>query len=595
MQLDALTICYLSRELADRLEGTRVIKALEPSRGRAVFLLEREKTTLTLICSTDPALQLIYLSWTYKAKRSETGPFAERFNKAASGSSVRCVKVASEDRVLVLKLDGKFSRSGKDRQMNLYFYMTGSGGNIILKDVSSKKRICSLSPPARSIKTEELKLIDPSAEPLLLSVNNLDQAEANKSLAKLSWNSLIAAVRPAVYGSSYSLAATISCLALERKKRENEDSGIGFGWTRVIYQTAKMLARADSLPTAVFDSSIPGKCAFFPVDPGFLPGAERVTGYDISDLLEKVSAREAGRTTRESKQDETSSRLIVSLEKYSRKLEKRLKKINADLEETASKEIVREKAVLLLANASKEIKGKEEITFDRISATGETLNIKLDPKLTVAENAGAYFKKYRKLKNGKSIMRSRLEETMDLKSRIEEIIGFLKNDEASPERIEEAKSLLGGEGSPRSARPDQKSGGKSEERVKYRKFVIKDGWELLVGKSAKDNDSLTFKTAASGDIWLHAEGTAGSHAIIKRAGKKDPPSAGALEEAASITAFYSSSRYSALVPVIVAEKRYVRRVRGAPPGTALYSKSKTIFAEPKDPTGRTDRNRESGS
>ena len=38
---------------------------------------------------------------------------------------------------------------------------------------------------------------------------------------------------------------------------------------------------------------------------------------------------------------------------------------------------------------------------------------------------------------------------------------------------------------------------------------------ILVGKTAKDNDHLTFKVGKPDDLWLHARGTLGSHVIIR--------------------------------------------------------------------------------
>ena len=39
----------------------------------------------------------------------------------------------------------------------------------------------------------------------------------------------------------------------------------------------------------------------------------------------------------------------------------------------------------------------------------------------------------------------------------------------------------------------------------YRTVVI-DGFEVLVGRSAADNDHLTFRVAAPRDQWLHVAG-----------------------------------------------------------------------------------------
>ena len=36
--------------------------------------------------------------------------------------------------------------------------------------------------------------------------------------------------------------------------------------------------------------------------------------------------------------------------------------------------------------------------------------------------------------------------------------------------------------------------------------VERDGWQILVGKSARDNDRLTFDVADRHDLWFHVAG-----------------------------------------------------------------------------------------
>ena len=57
----------------------------------------------------------------------------------------------------------------------------------------------------------------------------------------------------------------------------------------------------------------------------------------------------------------------------------------------------------------------------------------------------------------------------------------------------------------------------------YRTFVV-EGFEILVGRSEDDNDTLTFDVAEPHDLWLHvAGGTAGSHVVIRNPEKGDVP------------------------------------------------------------------------
>jgi predicted ribosome quality control (RQC) complex YloA/Tae2 family protein len=57
-----------------------------------------------------------------------------------------------------------------------------------------------------------------------------------------------------------------------------------------------------------------------------------------------------------------------------------------------------------------------------------------------------------------------------------------------------------------------------------------------------------------------------------------------IEAAASYAAFFSQARNSRMVPVIVTEKRYVRKPRRSPPGMAVCLREKTVMAAPRRPS-----------
>ena len=115
-----------------------------------------------------------------------------------------------------------------------------------------------------------------------------------------------------------------------------------------------------------------------------------------------------------------------------------------------------------------------------------------------------------------------------------------------------------------------------------RRYVTRDGWTVLVGRTNKENDYLTHVLAKPNDLWFHVHGAAGSHVVLRREGRKDNPSAKTVEETASIAAHYSKARHSGKVPVIYTEKRYVRKPRKGAPGLALCTREKSIMVRPAD-------------
>lgn len=120
---------------------------------------------------------------------------------------------------------------------------------------------------------------------------------------------------------------------------------------------------------------------------------------------------------------------------------------------------------------------------------------------------------------------------------------------------------------------------KQQDATPYKKFEI-DGFTVLVGKNAADNDKLTFGIAKKDDLWLHAKDVAGSHVIIQNPSKKEIPKP-LLEKAAQLAAYYSKGKGSDLYPVLFTLKKFVRKPKGAGPGKVLVDKEKTLLVEPK--------------
>src|SRR5690606_5180664 len=46
------------------------------------------------------------------------------------------------------------------------------------------------------------------------------------------------------------------------------------------------------------------------------------------------------------------------------------------------------------------------------------------------------------------------------------------------------------------------------------RLTSREGYAIYVGRSAGQNEQVTFKIAAPNDIWLHARGIPGAHVVI---------------------------------------------------------------------------------
>ena len=71
--------------------------------------------------------------------------------------------------------------------------------------------------------------------------------------------------------------------------------------------------------------------------------------------------------------------------------------------------------------------------------------------------------------------------------------------------------------------------------------IERDGWEILVGKGAHDNDELSTKIAEPLDYWFHVQDYSGSHVIIRCPDGIEPPHE-IVQYAAQLAAWHSKAR-----------------------------------------------------
>jgi predicted ribosome quality control (RQC) complex YloA/Tae2 family protein len=196
------------------------------------------------------------------------------------------------------------------------------------------------------------------------------------------------------------------------------------------------------------------------------------------------------------------------------------------------------------------------------------IRIKLKKELNAQKNAEVY---YRKAKNEK-IEIEKLEEALEKKEK--ELAGITTqiNTIQAFQSLKELRKYLKEIGlSTEKSAPDPSSLFKRYEYM---------GFEILVGKNAKNNDLLTQQYAYKEDLWLHARDVTGSHVIIKyQAGKNFPEPV--IEKAAGLAAWYSKLKNDTVCPVIVTPKKFVRKTRDLPEGAVIVEKEKVVLVEPK--------------
>lgn len=210
----------------------------------------------------------------------------------------------------------------------------------------------------------------------------------------------------------------------------------------------------------------------------------------------------------------------------------------------------------------------------------EGAQIVLDPARSPVENAQDRFRAYDKAKSALAHVPERLAEVDARLAGLEQLAALLDLAD-SFEQIAE----IGREAEEQGYLKAQSTARKPKtRRLSPLRVTSSDGYTIYVGRSAQQNEQVTFKLSAPDDLWLHARGFPGAHVLIKSGGSDVPETT--LHEAAALAAYFSKGRGEAAVDVDVVRRRMVRRVPGGPPGLVTIRAEHTVRVPPRAPAER---------
>jgi len=263
----------------------------------------------------------------------------------------------------------------------------------------------------------------------------------------------------------------------------------------------------------------------------------------------------------------------AALRKKLSRQEKLLHQLEQDLESHANLEEQKRLGDLLLANVSTAKRlGKRVAIIDYFADEAPTIEIELDESVSLPEEAARRFALYARSKRAVS----------QINTRKDEVIGRLRELELERESLE--KDIAAGHPVTTPLPSVPSAGGIRKPGQKIpgaRRYLSSDGLEILVGRTARDNDQLTFKIARPNDLWLHAADYGGSHVLVRNSSRKPLPHR-TLIEAAQLAAWFSQARKDPKVDVHYTERKFVNKIKGGKPGLVRLQRFKTITVEPKE-------------
>lgn len=234
---------------------------------------------------------------------------------------------------------------------------------------------------------------------------------------------------------------------------------------------------------------------------------------------------------------------------------------------TERSETYRNLGDVLLAS-QQDTKGKTRITTPDF--TGEELTIVVNPQLTTYENAEQY---YARAKKSAQRVEHAMRELPNLRRELERAEAAVAaiDDLSDEEVVKRARKLK-----------------QAHEREQRRRelpglrTMSPSGIPIVIGRSSRENDKVTFTQAKSRDLWFHAQGYRGSHVILQSRGREVPFHD--VLYAAALAAGYSEASDSGNVPVDYTERKHVWRQKGGGPGAVHFTQYRTVWVDPRKVT-----------
>ena len=233
---------------------------------------------------------------------------------------------------------------------------------------------------------------------------------------------------------------------------------------------------------------------------------------------------------------------------------------------------------LLLANIATAVRdGNRVQVTDYYTEGAPAIEIEVDENRSLQDEATARFRQYTKAKRAAEEIAERLKqidrETTTLEQRLKQLDQIIQSrDEMALDSFEKPKPAPKVQPK-KSAKPEKISG--------VRRYLSSDGYEILVGRAARDNDNLTFRVAQPNDLWMHTGDYPGSHVVVRNPTRKEIPHR-TIIEAAQLAGRFSQASDDTKVVVHYTERKFLSKPKGAAPGLVRLSRFRSITVEPKE-------------
>ena len=576
MAFDAGMLAAAAHEIRSTVLGARVEKINQPSRDEIVILIRSYDGGRRIDIQTGANPRICFTG-----NNPENPPVPPMFcmllRKHLSGAKLTDVRQEGFERVVTLEFEAR-DEMGFLCVRRLVAEIMGKYSNLIFTDGDGKilgaVKLVDFS-------TSGLRQILPGMKyELPPKQDKADPMTADKE----TFLSLLSAYSPEkgadrfltdrFFGISAAVAREI-CFRAAGHTDEPVAMTDGERLWREFSSVTEMIRTGAFLPTAVYDEG--GK----PVEYAFLPLTQYGEGFvtktysGAGELLDTYFAER----DRETNLHQKASDLLRLLTNAEARVRKKLELQRAELADCEKGSGYKRAGDLITANLwqlKRGMKQAELTDYEDLRPDGSfgTVTVTLDERLSPAENAQKYFRKYTKSKNARVVLTGQV-------ARDEEELTYLYSVFDSLSRAETSNDLMEIRGelfrSGYASKMKNYSAPKKSTVPTVMKFRTGGGLSVLCGKNNVQNEYVTHKLAEKTDYWFHAKGVPGSHVVLVTGGTE--PDAADFTDAAEIAAFYSQAEGQNIAVDYTLAKN-VKKPAGGKPGFVIYHTNWTAYVTP---------------
>ena len=582
MALDGAFVHFLTKELKDELCGARVSQIHQPNRDELIVAVRTFNGNKKLLISARANSPRV--NFTKNAPENPASPpmLCMLLRKRLCGAKIFDVRQPDLERIIFLDFDAT-NDLGDPIRLTLAVEIMGKYSNVIFIDengiiIDALKRVDPTMTTQRLV-LPGMKYELPPAQNKM-SMLDVEPSEIVKAVVgRQPPEKLNKAILNTVQGVSPIVCRELEYLIAGGEELYTDEFNSQY-MKRLDYYITKLtnsVREFNGVPYCVAEPK--GK----PKDISFMGitqygSAMTVSRAESFSVLLDNFYLERDRADRMKVKGQDLLKLLTNAsERISRKINMQ----RAELKQCADRETLRVYGDLIQANLYRIEKGSPFVDLENFyDENMTTVRIKLDPSKSGSQNAQKYYKDYRKAKTAEQI----LTEQIDLAEKelvyIDNVFDSLSRAETERE-LAEIRAELVQTGYIKAAKGGK---GKEQKPLPPLKFTTSDGFEVLVGRNNRQNDTLTLKTANNNDVWLHTKEIPGSHTILVTNGRE--PTDTAILEAAKIAAYHSKAKDSTQVPVDYTQIRNVSKPQGAKPGMVIFVKNRTVYVTPGVPENK---------